>query len=117
MTATLSPLDVVINPEVKSIGMADFRNTTVERRHEGRPIDGGAESWSCATACAIASFNKIKKSTVMRSFEDSIGLGTPAICRQADIDRQREMRERREKLAAEVASALSEIDRIMLDFA
>jgi len=111
MTATLSPLDVLINPVVKSIGQGEFRKMSVERIFDGNPIESGAESWRLATKTAIESFNKIKTTTVRKSFEKAIGLDVD-LCRKAKEDREKE-RKKKEEEAREVMAA---IDAILRDF-
>jgi len=111
MTATLSPLDVLINPVVKSIGRGEFRKMSVERIFDGNPIESGAESWSLATKTAVESFNSIKTTTVQKSFEKAIGLDVD-LCRKAKEDRERENKKKEE----EAQEAMIAIDAIMRDF-
>lgn len=111
MTATLSPLDVGINPEAKSRGKGDFRELSVQRRFDNNPVDSGAESWRLATGFAINSFNSIDTKRIVSSFEDSIGINID-LCRQAGIDRERERQEKE----AKAREAIAQIDAIMRDF-
>jgi len=111
MTATLSPLDVLINPVVKSTGRGSFRKMSVERIFDGNPIESGAESWRFATKTAIESFNSIKTTTVQKSFEKAIGLDVD-LCRKAKEDREMEEKERE----AAATEAMAAIDCIMRDF-
>lgn len=111
MTAVLSPLDVVINPVIKSTGRSQFRKLALDRTERGDPIQAGSESWSVATACATRAYNTINSSTVKASFTESIGLEV-LDC----IEAHRKVEKRREETRALAAAPRAEIDQIMHTF-
>jgi hypothetical protein len=74
MTATLSPLDVGINPIVKSIGRSLFRRTYLANREKGIVERGGAGAYGAAVRCCINSYSSIRRRNVNLAFEKSIGV-------------------------------------------
>jgi hypothetical protein len=111
MTAVLSPLDVVINPVIKSIGRSQFRKLALERRERGNPIKTGSESWATATACATKAFNSTSSSSVKTSFQQSIGFET-LDC----IAAHRKVQERQEQARCLAAGPTAQIEHIMQAF-
>jgi hypothetical protein len=116
MTATLSPLDVVINPIIKQIGKGDYRKYFNLKRVNGEKIVAGKEAWGVACAAAISSYIKIQKSTVKRSFTDALGELGPEACRIAFEEVEELKREMRQDIEFATAPQLTEIDSILAAF-
>jgi hypothetical protein len=74
MTATLSPLDVTINPIIKSTGRRKFRKNYISATERGLSMKGGAAAYEPAVQCCINSFNSISRRNVAVAFERAIGV-------------------------------------------
>jgi hypothetical protein len=94
MTATFSPLDVVINPTIKAIGKGKFRKICSMKREEGEPIGSGAAAFAPAVAGAVEALDAIKTTTVQRAFREAIGDLSVESCQKAHKNREREREER-----------------------
>ena len=116
MTATFSPLDVLINPVIKAIGKGKFRKICAVRREEERPLEGGTEAYEVACLTAVESFSQITTSTVQKSFTQAIGDLSPSTCEQDYKQREQDKQQRESEKAERCAPFLFEIDQIMNNF-